>query len=97
MVKHGDVVTCAGCFKCKKCGTWKMMIAELPFSLPSGKFSCPCGANNWGAGKPYYSGDCKHFAPIEPRSVSIPESLKEQAEELVNVKETIAEPEKEMV
>lgn len=36
------------------------------------------------------------FAPITPRSVSIPESLKEQAEEMISVRETIKEPKKEL-
>jgi hypothetical protein len=37
------------------------------------------------------------FAPIEPRSVSIPESLKEQAEEMKDLAETIAPMKKELV
>ena len=46
-------------------------------------------------GMEYVNWCADRFAPIEPRSVSIPESLKEQAEELVNVQETIFTPEKE--
>lgn len=37
------------------------------------------------------------FAPIDERTVSIPESLKEQAEEMIRVREVIEEPVKEMV
>lgn len=37
------------------------------------------------------------FAPIDERTVSIPESLKEQAEEMIRVREVIEEPVKEMI
>lgn len=37
------------------------------------------------------------FAPIDERTVSIPESLKEQAEEMIKVREVIEEPVKERV
>lgn len=39
----------------------------------------------------------KHFAPIPPRSIEIPESLKEQAEEMKDLAETIAPMKKELV
>lgn len=39
----------------------------------------------------------KYFAPIPPRSIEIPESLKEQAEEMKDLAETIAPMKKELV
>lgn len=92
-VKKGWVYTCAGCFKCT-CEKWYVLILELP-SPKISRFSCACGNNE---GRKGFNCDLSsRFAPIPPRSIEIPESLKEQAEEMKDLAETIAPMKKELV
>lgn len=85
--------TVSSCLFCNKCKIWYTTVFELS---PRGGFECKCGClleerpKNRGALS-------SRFAPIDERTVSIPESLKEQAEEMIRVRELIEEPVKERV
>lgn len=88
-VVKGTVYTVFRCFKCS-CGKWMVQLCELK---TRNEYFVMC--HNYSV-ESYAGGPVEYFAPIEPRSISIPASLKEQAEELISVKETIQEPEKEL-
>lgn len=90
LVVKGKQYTVESVLQFDCCGRWAVKIRGV--RSPLGACRCGrCDARIEGMWFIY-----TFFAPITPRSVSIPESLKEQAEEMISVKETIKEPKKQL-
>ncbi len=78
-----------------KCKGWEVLINGI--SLNTTVCLCiKCGVE-WRDKKEEWWLCASRFAPISPRSIEIPESLKEQAEEMKDLAETIAPMKKEKV
>jgi len=90
-LKIGEVYRVKSCYWAKCCKKW---IASVGIT-GTGKHRCLCGnIHNLINNVVYHN--AAYLAPIDERTVSIPESLKEQAAEMISVKETIKQPEKEL-
>lgn len=83
-IVKGKIYTVQSIFLCR-CKEWVIQILEMPATCAEA--TC-CHEEN----RPlYFAGKAKNFAPITTRSVEIDETIKEQAEEMLRVKETIKE------
>lgn len=83
--------TCAGCYKCKYCGKWRMAIKEFP-SIHQGSSCSPgCAAPIEDVGFYYINCFASYFAPITESYADI------RAEIAAGCKETIESPDKVII